>query len=133
MQPETASWLASAEDDGAAAQVLVEHGFYAHAVFYTHLWVEKTLKAFIAEHAPPEMPYNTHNLLSPLRVFPANEEAASARTIGFLAKLSRYSVASRYTLGEEAKLIYTLALSRKMLEGAQEVTPWLRQRMNLWT
>jgi hypothetical protein len=38
---ETATWLASSDDDATAARLLAENALYSQAVFHTHLWVER--------------------------------------------------------------------------------------------
>jgi HEPN domain-containing protein len=122
---ETEAWLASAERDAAAARLLAVNGFCGQAVFYTHLWVEKTLKALVVEHSPMNRARWTHDLVTLLY---AAGHSEATWMVPFLVRLSNESIASRYTLPPDSSR-YTADYAGELLEGAEEATGWLKQQL----
>ena len=122
---ETEAWLASAESDASAARILLTNGFYSQAVFYTHLSVEKALKALVLERLDLVPPPHTHNLVALLSL------AVDARpdwVHDFLATLSPESVQPRYAMPPDDD-VYTAEVASVLLDGAGEATQWLRQHL----
>jgi HEPN domain-containing protein len=122
---ETAAWLASAEQDAAAARLLSANGFYSQAVFYTHLWMEKVLKALVVERSPTNRARWTHDLIALLH---AAGHPGATWMLPLLVRLSVESVDSRYTLPPDSAR-YTFEVARELLEGAEEAAGWLRQQL----
>jgi HEPN domain-containing protein len=125
VRKETEAWLASAESDAGAARLLLANGFYAQAVFFTHLWVEKTLKAGVIEHLNLGRPPVTHNLVSLIEtIVPDPPEWL----FDFLVRLSPESTGTRYTLSPENE-VYTIELAESLLGSANEAIQWLQQQL----
>jgi HEPN domain-containing protein len=55
-------WLDSAEDDWKVAKHLFEKGDYSYSLFFGHLTIEKSLKAFYVERLTNNPPF-THRLV----------------------------------------------------------------------
>jgi HEPN domain-containing protein len=122
VREETEAWLASGEPDAGAARVLLDGGFYSQAVFYTHLSVEKMLKALVLERHNLDRPPLTHNLA----LLESAVDSCPDSVFEFLATLSPESTLTRYTLSPDDE-VYTAELARLLLDGADETTRWLRQ------
>jgi HEPN domain-containing protein len=125
VRKETEAWLASAESDAGAARLLLANGFYSQSIFYTHLSVEKVLKALVMEHLNQERPPVTHNLVSLIEAIVPNPPE---RLYDFLVRLSPESTGTRYTVYPESD-VYTIELAQSLLDGAAETTQWLRQQL----
>ena len=125
MKAETEAWLASAESDAAAARLLLTNGFYGQSVFFTHLSVEKTLKALILERLGVGVPPRTHNLS---RLIESMVESPPEWLATFLDKLSPESAQARYALPPD-NAVYTSDLATTLFNDAEEATQWLRQNL----
>jgi len=55
-------WRATADDDLEAIDLLFQGGKFVHALFFTHLALEKILKAHWVNNNPQNVPPKTHNL-----------------------------------------------------------------------
>src|SRR5947209_8107285 len=121
MRPDAEIWVAMAEEDWAAAQMLLRNRFGRQAVFYTHLSAEKLLKGLIAESlGPVPVPY-THNLPDLVRVSGA---AIPATITAFLDRLSPHCILARY---EASPAVYTMEYCEELLVPAEEAISWLRR------
>jgi HEPN domain-containing protein len=118
-----ARWMAIAESDWRAAELLAANGLPSQAVFHTHLWVEKVLKALVTERLTLAAVPRTHNLRTLLSIAVENPPRWLE---SFLGTLSPHSTSSRYALAPES-LVYTAALAQTMLDGAKEATGWLNK------
>ena len=125
MKEQTAAWLASAEQDALAARLLAANAFYSQSVFFTHLSVEKTIKALIAEEASAGEVSHTHNLARLLR---QTVHTGPPWLLPFLVRLSVESTDSRYTLPPETTR-YTSEVARRLLEESEEARRWLKQQL----
>ena len=86
-------WLESSKEDLDVAETLFNNRKFRHALFFTHLAVEKNLKAHViinTEDVPPRI----HDLLR-LADLAGLTFPDSQRT--FLARLQRYCIEGRYS------------------------------------
>ncbi|MDI6739041.1 MAG: HEPN domain-containing protein [Candidatus Edwardsbacteria bacterium] len=85
-------WFNSAEEDLRVVDHLYEKGDYRHALFFGHLYLEKTMKAMIVSKTNEHAPYS-HNLLFLAQkaavVLPKDIE-------DFLDEATHWSIAARY-------------------------------------
>lgn len=56
-------WQSTAEDDIGAIEVLLKGKKYVQTLFFTHLALEKILKAHWVKHNEGNVPPRTHNLI----------------------------------------------------------------------
>ena len=121
VKPETREWVDQAEQELAAASVLVERLLLPQAVFHTHLAVEKTLKALWTETQDSGLPPRTHDLMAL-----QNELGLElSEWHMYLGWLSEQAVASRYANPST----YTVSEVEDSLVKAKELCALLRQRL----
>ena len=92
MTPDAERWLRSADTDLGAAHVLINAGFHSHAVFHSHLYLEKLLKALISDIRDADPVPFSHNLTYLSSHAGTRSDEA---TLSFFAMLSPHSVDAR--------------------------------------
>src|SRR5262245_8021887 len=120
MRPETATWLAMADEDWAAAHVLLRARLYRSTVFHIHLAMEKTLKACVWEASgtrPPETHFLTR--LAALAGVTLTDQRGD-----FLDTLSPLGVIARYA---ETSTTYSRVACLRLMRDAEDLGLWLRQ------
>jgi HEPN domain-containing protein len=120
MRAETSTWLQMADEDLAAARVLLEAALLRSTVFHLHLSAEKTLKALVWEVTGVQPPF-THSLV---RLGALANIVSAEPYAEILANLS-LQIGARY----EEQPIYTEQFCRGLLSQTVEVTQWLRQTL----
>lgn len=118
-------WLESAEDDFDTAEKLFEAKKYHHCLFFSHLFLEKALKALVVkktgQHALP-----THNLTNLAKK--AKIELTSKREKE-LDAISRFNIKARYNsykfnFFKQATKEYT----QKWFKICQKIYQWLKKQ-----
>ena len=87
-----AHWRTGAEEDLEVAHILLAKGRYQHALFFTHLSVEKALKAHVVR-ATGEIPPKIHNLV---RLHEIAGLSLDDEQVDVLNELNMYQIAGRY-------------------------------------
>ncbi len=122
MKEETQEWIDMAQEDLVAAEVLFESDLRPQTVFYSHLAVEKMLKAHWVEQHEEGFPPRTHDLMELLGM--VKLDLSSWRP--FLAKLSPEAVASRYAKPDT----YSQQALAEYIQGSKELCALLLQMLN---
>ena len=116
-------WIASSEEDFAAAQSLLEKGHYRHSLFFAHLALEKILKAHVVIKTN-DIPPKIHNLvrLSGLAGLKLDEEQDQ-----FLREFNLYQLEGRYPDSQE--IILNADLTKKEKFRAEKMLLWLKKQL----
>lgn len=124
MKQETQDWVALAETDLQAAQVLLEAGLFSPVVFHCQQGVEKLLKAIWIEAATEGSPPRIHDLvaLAKLLAIPMTSEQ-----LDFLARLSEQYIPTRYA---DRLAEYAHDTVEGYLEETQGFFAWLRPQLS---
>jgi len=112
-------WLKSADEDWKSALALSERERYAHSLFFAHLTLEKTLKAYYVAKKGEHPPY-THSLLklAELSGIHLVEEEKD-----FLMEVTRFNIRARYP--EQKFQFYKRATKRFAEKYLGEIEEWL--------
>ena len=123
IQKQVLYWKSGAEEDIAVAEELIGNKRYRHGLFFTHLALEKILKAHICKKSN-ELAPRIHNLvrLSEMAAIDLSED-----TLNHLADMNEFNLEGRYpiqyidaTSGPEAN---------SYLNKTKEVLAWLVQQL----
>lgn len=120
MKEETKDWVALADMDLAAAEVLLERGLYPPVIFHCQQAVEKLLKAIWLERTG-EVPPRTHNLVD----LASELKLSLPEWESFLGTLTDQAVASRYAGGQA----YTQSTAQEYYKRTIELCELLRQNL----
>lgn len=118
-----AALQASAGEDWAVASDLMEKERVRHALFFSHLAVEKLLKALVVR-AVADIPPRIHNLVR-LAEIAGLDLSVEHRDV--LADLNPFSLAGRYP--ETLASAPSVADAGALMIRAQEVGAWLQSRL----
>ena len=116
---QVAHWRGGAHEEWQVAAELLERGHVRHALFFTHLAVEKALKARVCRHTNDLAP-RTHNLV---RLAEAAGLSPSPARLRVLARLNDFCQAGRYPEAPGPTL--TADQVREQMVDAREVFQWL--------
>ncbi|MFH0980834.1 MAG: HEPN domain-containing protein [Planctomycetota bacterium] len=116
-------WVASAEEDFAAAHSLFDKGHLRHALFFAHLALEKMLKAHVTQKTA-KVPPRTHNLLRLAEL--AGLVLEPVREV-FLRGFGVYQLEGRYP--DSAQVSLDLETARGELSGAWEMLEWFKTQL----
>lgn len=116
-------WRDSAKEDWEFAEDTIQRGKARYGLFFTHLALEKALKAHVCRHTRDLAP-KIHNLLrlAELAGFTLNGEQK-----GVLAEMNRYNIEGRYP--EMLPPPPRLEQARAELERAREIYQWLMNQL----
>jgi HEPN domain-containing protein len=114
-----AYWRDGAREEWQVAEELLDKGHARHALFFTHLAIEKALKALVCRRTKDLAP-RTHNLARLAEVAGLSPEAESLRV---LTRLNDFSQAGRYP--ETSGPVVTATEARQHVTDAREVFTWL--------
>ncbi len=117
-------WLTTAADDLRAAEHLFQSGDYTHALFFAHLYLEKVLKARVAqvtgEHAP--LSHNLRYLAEKAGLDLSTEQLA------FLVRVTEYAIKARYPDMElQFKRQCTRQFCASELKAIKEFGKWVEK------
>ncbi len=116
-------WKTGAEEDFAAAQSLLEKGYYRHSLFFVHLSLEKMLKAHVV-HKIKNIPPKIHNLVRLSEI--ADIHLESEMTV-FLRSFDMYQLVGRYP--DHGKIVLDLKIASEKIAEAGEVLKWLKAKL----
>ena len=116
-------WRQSSQDDLEAAEALFNNRKFSQALFFTHLSVEKILKAHLAK-ITRTVPPRIHDLLR-LAHLAGLPISALQRT--FLARLQRYCLEGRYP---DFKLLSPSEdVAKNLIHEARTICLWLANQL----
>ena len=119
-------WLKSAGEDLKTAEALFRLKRYLPCLFYTHLFVEKILKAIVVSQTNQPAPYG-HKLS---RLAKLTKISLNSDQLNLLDDLTAFNIKTRYedykfSMYKEATKTYT----QKYLKKAKELYLWLRKKV----
>lgn len=117
-------WHEGADDAMATAQSLMDAKRYHHALFFSHLAIEKMLKAKIVV-ATNEPPLPIHDLL---RLADISRLIVSDEHISWLREIDKFNIAARYD--DYKRKFYkkaTAAFATLWFGRAKELLIWLNK------
>jgi len=116
-------WVKGSEEDIAAAESLVEKGYFRHGLYFAHLAIEKMLKAHVVkvtQKAPPKI----HHLR---RLADIAKIALEPEQQQYLLDLGVYQLEGRYP--DAGQLDLSRNEVRRELLRMKETVIWLKQRL----
>jgi HEPN domain-containing protein len=114
-------YLKGAGEDWKTAVGLFEIRRYAHSLFFAHLALEKTLKAYCTHKEGTHPPY-THDLL---KIANQSGLAITEQEEDFLDEVTRFNIRARYP--EEKFAFYKLATRRYAQKYLEDIREWLQR------
>jgi len=112
-------WRDGAREEWEVASELLEKGRIRHALFFTHLAIEKALKGHVCRHTGDLAP-RTHNLV---RLAELGGRACTPEQLRILAKLNDFAQTGRYPEGVTP--LPTAPEARQYVDDADQVYRWL--------
>jgi HEPN domain-containing protein len=116
-------WREGAEEDLAAAYILLEKDRRRHGLFFAHLAVEKPLKALVCRQTQATPP-RAHNLLQLARLAQLSLTEEQGKVLGLMNEFCREG---RYPDPEDVPP--SAAASSRHLHRAKEMVEWLLRRL----
>ena len=112
-------WKKSSDEDFAAARSLLEKGHLRHSLFFTHLAIEKALKAHVTKEIN-DVPPRIHNLIRLMEIagLKVNQQQQE-----FLREFGVYQLQGRYPDSEQISLDEDTV--RTEISKAGETIKWL--------
>ena len=123
VQKQIEFWKASAEEDFAAAESLLEKGHFRHCLFFAHLAVEKMLKAHVTRQTS-DIPPRIHNLVRLAEIAGLKLELEQEN---FLREFGIYQLEGRYPDSEQ--ISPDLDAAREEVSRAREMLKWLKAQL----
>jgi HEPN domain-containing protein len=120
---QTAYWRDGAHEEWQVATELLDKGRIRHALFFTHLAMEKVLKALVCRHTADLAP-RTHNLVRLAELAGLDPGADRLRVF---ARLNEFCQAGRYPDGLAA--LPDADAARRHVTDAHAVFQWLMQQL----
>ena len=115
-------WKRGSAEDLQAARSLADSDHRRHALFFTHLSLEKMLKAHVTLQTG-EVPPRTHNLV---RLADIAELPLTSEHQRFLREFGVYQLEGRYP--DATQLAPDRETVRREIAKAEEVLEWLTQQ-----
>ncbi|MFA5254649.1 MAG: HEPN domain-containing protein [Methanoregula sp.] len=125
MVTDSGEWFRQAQYDLGTAEVLASAERYPPAIFFTHLALEKALKALYIEkfHDNPD---KTHSLIFLVELL---DLELPQQYLDSLFVINRIGVTGRYPHNlDEVLEQYTRAKTEKILSETNEILTWLMQK-----
>jgi len=125
MTTDSSEWFRQAQYDLGTAESLVSAGRYPPAIFFSHLALEKALKALHTEKFN-DNPEKTHSLVYLVELL---ELELPQHYLDSLFVINRIGVTGRYPHNlEEVLEQYTKAKTQKIVSETGEILTWLMQK-----
>jgi HEPN domain-containing protein len=120
-------WVAQAEDDWEAVNILFKGKKYLQSLFFTHLVIEKLAKALWIKYNESNVPPKTHNVLYIMSQTPVKLDE---KTNEFILNLNRFQIEGRYQeyLNQLSK-ICNEEFTNAVIIQAKELKTWLIEKM----
>ena len=120
-------WKTTAEKDWDAVGHLFEKGDYLHALFFTHLVIEKLLKAHFVRDNKSDFPPRTHNLL--LLISQTNLEP-TVEQLRLFSQTNQFQIDGRYPDYQlNMYRIATQSYTESLLQEIEELKSWLENSL----
>ena len=116
-------WVKSSEEDFAAAMSLLEKGHLRHCLFFTHLAIEKMLKAHVSRRTD-DIPPHIHNLV---RLAEIAQLALEPEQKNFLREFGVYQLQGRYPDSEQ--IIVDVNTAQNEIARTKEMLTWLKKQL----
>jgi len=116
-------WRASAEEDLAAAESLLEKGHLRHSLSFAHLAIEKMRKAHVTRQTE-DIPPRIHDLVRLVEIAGLKPEPEQKE---FLRQFDVYQLEGRYPDSEQIWLDSVTA--REEISRAMEMLKWLKKQL----
>lgn len=116
-------WTVSSEEDFAAAQSLLEKGHLRHCLFFTHLAIEKMLKAHVVV-ATQSIPPKIHNLV---RLLEIAQLQPTPDQMNFLRRFGLFQLEGRYP--DVAQPMIDTETAKEKLEASKDILEWLKVQL----
>ena len=116
-------WIDGADSDFETAELLIKNKRLLHGLFFCHLTIEKTLKAFVVK-ITLEVPPKTHNLL---RLYELSSLALNDEQVNLLEILMVYQLEGRYP--EYHPNPPQIPFAKEILERTKELLICLRKKL----
>lgn len=116
-------WQTSSNEDFAAAESLLEKGHLRHCLFFTHLAIEKMLKAHVTRQIN-DIPPRIHNLV---RLAEIAKLKLDSKQDEFLREFSIYQLEGRYPDFEQVPV--DSGLAQDEISRAKEMLIWLKNQL----
>jgi HEPN domain-containing protein len=123
VQKQVDYWVASSDEDFAAAESLLEKGHLRHSLFFAHLAIEKMLKALVTKQTK-DIPPRIHNLVRLAEIADLKldqEQELPLREFGV------YQLQGRYPDSEEVSLGSSFA--NEEISRARRMLSWLKRQL----
>jgi HEPN domain-containing protein len=119
-----AYWRDGAAEDWQVSQELFEHGRIRYSLFFSHLALEKILKAHVCRHTQDLAP-RIHNLV---RLAELASVSLLQSQIDVLAKLNAFNIEGRYPDIQTSSPSRDVA--QEYLNSAGEIYQWLMNQLS---
>ena len=116
-------WRTGSDEDFAAAQSLLEKGHLRHSLFFTHLAIEKMLKAHVTRQTT-DIPPRMHNLVRLAKLAQLNLDP---HQLEFLREFNVYQMEGRYP--DDKPVSIDLGLTRKEIMESEKILVWLKMQL----
>jgi HEPN domain-containing protein len=116
-------WVASSDEDFAAAQSLFEKGHLRHSLFFAHLAIEKLLKAHIVR-ATRDVPPRIHDLV---RLFQITALDLGDEQKDCLLEFGAYQLEGRYPDSQQMPLDKVFVNHELIRAG--DILGWLKTQL----
>ena len=118
-------WIKTAEHDWKAVENMMKSKDYVHALFFSHLVLEKLLKAHWIKDNNNNHPPKIHNLQylsSKINIVIAESDK------NFLGQMNAFQLEGRYPeYKADIYKIYKLKKTKPIIERVNEIRKWLLQ------
>lgn len=120
---QVAYWKSSADEDRLVAEKLIQQGYIRHGLFFTHLALEKILKAIVCVRTGDIAPrlHNLVRLAEIARLVPSQDH------LDVLADMNAYSLEGRYP--DISTSAPNFEEARRICKSANEVFEWLSAQL----
>ena len=116
-----------AENDLGASEALKKAGYYAHALFWGHLVLEKVCKALYLQNNKTKDYPHIHNLIILLG---KSSVELSEEQITFYSDMNRFQSKGRYTNTlQEIEATVTKEICEKYFEKLKTELTWLKNQL----
>jgi HEPN domain-containing protein len=122
-----AYWVSQANDDAEASELLFSGKKFLHALFFTHLSIEKIRKACWINDNSENIPPRTHNLIF---IVSQTKMHLTQRQNEFLLELNRFQIEGRYPEQIDAlHKIVNSKMTRSIMDEAKQLQQWLLSKL----
>ena len=119
-------WIKGSEEDYKTAKALIDSKRFAHALFFCHLTIEKTLKALVVKHTQKHARLD-HNLI---RLSESTGLSLSEEQLNALTEINSFNISGRY---DDEKFEFhkkaTQEFTEKYFNETTNLYLWLKKQL----